>query len=351
MPDPVWSGTATTPTAIDQALRDLHLQHRALESFVPARVINLVAVCKPKNEAAIEQALEHSGRFHPSRLILCALEDVESKLDASAALLCDVTGTGPNSIAVCRERIKLNIGAKQLAALDSVIDPLLLSELPTVVWADSGFGEVFGRLRRLASVALVDSHRDSDPARALDHAAQLAQDTDVVDFAWLRLVAWRERFAGAFSSAAFAGKESEIRKVNINYRDGSLTSALLFTGWLASRLEWKVTPLEPVNNDLVGSANAGSNKIEISLIPESQEGQPGFVSLQIDFSDSMRLTFQRGRGGLRSTRTDADGRSEELVLLGAKHSEATILAEAIRQALIGDQIYKPALIAARNLLK
>lgn len=347
----VWSSSDTTPDAIDGALRQLQAQHRALESFVPARVINLVAVCKPKNQAVIDQALEHSGRFHPSRLILCVLEDVASKLDASAALLCDVSGHGPNEITVCRESIRLNIGSKQLAALDSVVDPLLLPELPTVVWADSGFGDVFQRLRRIASVALVDSHRDSDPARGLDHAAELANEIYVVDFAWLRLIAWRERLAGAFAEPPFKDSISEISKVAIRFRHGSLTSALLFAGWLASRLGWKVKPLSHKDGHLVGTANANDHRIEIELLSESSEGQPGLVSLAIDFAAGMQFAFERGKGGLRSIRTTPDKGREQIVLLGAKHSEATILAEAIRQALIGDAVYKPALTAARSFLK
>jgi hypothetical protein len=65
----------------------------------------------------------------------------------------------------------------------------------------------------------------------------------------------------------------------------------------------------------------------------------------------MRLSLDRGPGGLSATRATSDGRLSEWTVLGASRGEAGILGEGIRQALLRDPTYRPALAAAGAMVQ
>ena len=100
---------------------------------------------------------ERVGRYHPSRLVLCAVEDGRTTIDAWAGVGTDDAEPRPGHIAVARERVELEIGPRHLAKLDTIVDPLLVSDLATMVWAPHGHTEAIDSLRRLAQIVLVDT--------------------------------------------------------------------------------------------------------------------------------------------------------------------------------------------------
>src|SRR5690349_3300353 len=186
--DAVWRESDTTPSRIEAALRDLEVRRHGEEEdhpFVPARVMNLVAIVDAEFRGEIENRLQRVGRFHPSRLVVCAVEDGRRKLDAWASI---GTEDAPHSgeIAVGRERVELLLGERHLAKLDAIVDPLVVSDLATMVWAPHGHADAVDVLRRLAQIVLIDSLEAPDMRSALDRAESLADDLYVVDLAWLR---------------------------------------------------------------------------------------------------------------------------------------------------------------------
>ena len=63
------------PAAIEAALRELlEERHARGRVYVPARVLNLVAVVDRDWRGEIENRLERVGRYHPSRTIVCSVE-------------------------------------------------------------------------------------------------------------------------------------------------------------------------------------------------------------------------------------------------------------------------------------
>jgi glucose-6-phosphate dehydrogenase assembly protein OpcA len=123
--------------------------------------------------------------------------------------------------------------------LDAIVDPLLVSDLATMVWAPHGHPDAVDALRRLAQITLIDSLDEPDVPAALARALDLADDTYVVDLAWLRSTPWRERVAAAFDSPRRRPELKAISAVTVRHREDSRASALLFCGWLCSRLDWK----------------------------------------------------------------------------------------------------------------
>jgi glucose-6-phosphate dehydrogenase assembly protein OpcA len=348
--DEVWSEQDTTPGHIEAALREMigRRGDNDERTFVPARVMNLVAVVDAEFRGEIENRLERVGRYHPSRLVLCAVQDGREQIDAWAGIATEDAEAIPGHLAVAHERVEVTIGTKHLAALDTIVDPLLVSDLATMVWAPHGHDEGVDALRRLAQIVLIDSLDAPDASEALARAADLADDTYVVDLAWLRSTPWRERVAAIFDPPDMRAHLGGVAGVTVRHREDSLASALLFCGWLSSRLGWKPSPLSSARGALVGHARARRQEVRIQLQPV-QMNPPGLDGVTIEMASGAAVSLDRGPGGLRTMRRARDGSEREWTLLGASRGESGILGEGVRQALLRDPTYRPALGCARVL--
>src|SRR5215207_5947744 len=168
--DEVWSERDTTPARIEAALRDIVTEHHHSDHpFVPARVLNVVVVVDGQFRGEIENRFERVGRYHPSRLVLCAVEERRTTLDAWARIGTE-DAPGDGELVVARETVEIRCGAKHLSALDTIVDPLLVSDLATMVWAPHGHSEAMDALRRLAQIVLVDTLEEPDVAAGLRRA-------------------------------------------------------------------------------------------------------------------------------------------------------------------------------------
>jgi glucose-6-phosphate dehydrogenase assembly protein OpcA len=341
-----WREQGTTPSRIEAAMRDLlNRRHATGEATVPARVLNLIAIVDKEWRGEVENRLERVGRYHPSRTLVCAVEEGRTSLDAWAALT-EEDDPAPGAIAVCHEQVELTVGPVHLAHLDSIIDPLVVTDLPTVVWAPHGHEEGVDALLALAQVVLVDSVAEPDGAEALARATQLAQSAYVVDLAWLRSTPWRERVSSAFDPPRARPALREISAVTVKHHPDSGVAALLFVGWLASRLNWEPAALARQDGAQHGCLSTGKNVVAIHLEPHEMQ-VPGLHGLTIETASGVSLTLERGQGGLRAHRRTRRGQESEWTVMGASRGEAGILGEGVRQALLRDPTYRPALAAAR----
>jgi hypothetical protein len=76
----------------------------------------------------------------------------------------------------------------------------------------------------------------------------------------------------------------------------------------------------------------------------------GLAGLTIETAGGGSLSLDRGNGGLHAIRRDRKGSEHAWTILGASRGEAGILGEGIRQALLRDPTYRPALSTANTLL-
>jgi glucose-6-phosphate dehydrogenase assembly protein OpcA len=348
--DEVWSERDTTPSRIEAALRDIVVQHHHSDHpFVPARVLNVVVVVDGQFRGEIENRFERVGRYHPSRLVLCAVEDKRTTIDAWAGVGTDDAEPSPGHIAVARERVELEIGPRHLSKLDTIVDPLLVSDLATMVWAPHGHTEALDSLRRLAQIVLVDTQDEPDVAESLERAAVLAGHAYVVDLAWLRSTPWRERVAAAFDPPALRAKLGSVSAVTVRHRQDSLSAALLFCGWLSSRLGWKPDSLTRRGDSMSGHARARRQEVLINLELADQNA-PGLAGVTIETASGESISLDRAPGGLTARRRARDGAEQTWTVLGASRGEGGILGEGVRQALLRDPTYGPALACARTMV-
>ena len=199
MSEDVWAERDTSPDAIESALRELlRLRHAANDALAPARVLNLVVIVDREWKGEIANRLERVGRYHASRTLLCAVEEGRHTLDATAVMEYEEPHGG---LGVMHENVEIDMGPEHLERLDTIVDPVLVSELSTVVWSPHGHEEAVRALSGMIDVMLLDSDDMNEPTAALARAAESLRSSYVVDLAWLRTTPWRERLASAFDRA------------------------------------------------------------------------------------------------------------------------------------------------------
>jgi glucose-6-phosphate dehydrogenase assembly protein OpcA len=341
----VWSASNTTPDAIDEALRRmLHQRHAENHALAPARVLNLIVIVDREWKGEISNRLALVGRYHASRTILCAVEEERETLDAWAAISYDELGSGTT---IMHEQVEVDIGPAHLAGIETVVDPVIVSELPTVLWSPHGYEDAVDALLDLSDVVLVDTDDVLEPVAGLERATGLLGESYVVDLAWLRTTPWRERLAASFDPPPRRAALAHLDAITIRHRPSSRASALLLAGWLSARLHWEPKSLHSDGRlGLAGTARRGQDEVQITLEASDQD-VPGLAGVTVSCGEAYALSLDRSAGGLLA-REQARGDEREWRVLGASRGEGGILGEGVRQALLRDPTYGPALGAARE---
>jgi glucose-6-phosphate dehydrogenase-like protein OpcA len=376
--DAVWSQQGTTPDAIEAALRAMLAERHAENGgFVPARALNMIAFVDRQWSGEIANRLRGVGRFHASRLVVLSYEPGRTQLDARATVASE-GDPRPGELTLLRETVIVELGDRHLDDLYTIADPLVVSDLPTLLWSPHGHPEVMDELLGLAQAVLVDSVDEPVWRDAVERARALSARAYVVDLAWLRSTPWRERLATAFDPPHLRRELSLLEALTIRHHPDSTISALLLVGWLASRLGWDVPPLSAREDALTGVARAGRNgdagrfgdaseasvprigrrrvspgfgrqDVALRLLAAPELSVRGLAGLTLETASGWNLRLDRGPGGLHAFRSDPGGVEREWTLLGASRGEAGILGEGIRQALLRDPTYAPALAAVAQM--
>ena len=355
--DAVWSAQDTTPSAIEAALRDLVSQrHRENEGYVPARALNLVCIVDAQFSGEIANRLRRVGRYHASRTVVCSVEPGRSTIDARASVASEADPR-PGEFSLMRETVIVSVGERHLPHLARIVDPLVVTDLTTVVWSPHGHHEAVDSLVRrvggsspVAQCVLLDSAGEPEAHAALDRICTLAENVEIVDLAWLRVTPWRERVAAHYDPPDRRPELHTLAKISVRHGPDSLLSGLLLVGWLCDRLGWHPEQLTRHGDLLRGRARGHRGEVELRLEPYGRMGVPGLAGVEIRSDLGAMLALERGTGGLTARRRERRGEEREWTVLGASRGEPGILGEGIRHALLPDATYAPALAAARRML-
>ena len=184
-------------------------------------------------EAATE-TLAGLAERHPSRTILL-FPDAQKRdaIDVDVELKCFTIPGSERE--VCSEVIKLRLGGARSRVPGSIVQPLLITDLPTFCrwrglppWGKPELEQLVDVCDRL----VVDSSEWRGLPRAYRRLESLFDRIAVSDIAWGRSVAWRGRLASLWPAIASA------RTLSVT---GPRADALLLAGWLRSRLRRNVT--------------------------------------------------------------------------------------------------------------
>jgi glucose-6-phosphate dehydrogenase assembly protein OpcA len=221
----------------------LRLDPESGEPFQRTSVMSHVAWVPEAWVEAAEDVLAGLAERHPSRTIVLIPEpDAEDGLAASVEVDCFPSGARQ----VCTETIRLRLRGKRAQAPASVVEPLLLPDLPAFLrWRGlPPFGErPFVQLVDTVDRLIVDS---TEWPGLPDPYAQLAEIFDrvaVSDIAWARTSRWRPHLATLWPGIA------DLRRVKIT---GTEAQAYLLAGWLRSRLDREIELEHERADKLVG---------------------------------------------------------------------------------------------------
>ncbi|HEY1833968.1 MAG TPA: glucose-6-phosphate dehydrogenase assembly protein OpcA [Solirubrobacteraceae bacterium] len=348
--DAVWSAQGTSPDAIEAALRQLLIEkHAERNDITPARVLNMIAFVDREWTGEIANRLRGVGRYHASRMVVLAYEPKRERLDARVMMTAD-EHAAPGELALLRETVVVELGDRHLDDLLTISDPLVVTDLPTLLWSPHGHYEIVADLLPLAQAVLLDSVEEPLAAEALERACSLSEEAYVVDLAWLRSTPWRERVAAMFDPPRLRDELGRLSHVTVRHHPASTAAAMLLVGWLASRLGWKTEALAQDDDALAGHAHAGEQEISLRLEHAPELPVPGLEGLTIETAAGHRLRLDRGPGGLHARFLAPGEEDREWTILGGSRGEQGVLGEGIRQALLRDPTYVPALNAARTLI-
>ena len=230
---------------------------------------------------------------NPCRIItLCPIVGEDEGVTAQVSAYCPIHKSSKSTL-ICCEYIMLQGTAEALERISGVISELMIADLPKFVWWKATPSPEYGLFKRLVDLSnnlIIDSSSFNNPEADLTQIAELLQhDIPIADLNWRRLAGWQELAAEAFDPPERRADIYEVDRVTIDYEKGNESQALMYLGWLASRLNW--TPVayekEPGDYDIgrVKFTTGDNDTIEAELagVPIADWGDiPGdLISLRL----------------------------------------------------------------------
>jgi glucose-6-phosphate dehydrogenase assembly protein OpcA len=193
---------------------------------------------------AAEDVLSGLAEEHPSRtIVLIPQPDEEDGLDADVEV--EVYPVG-EARAICTETIRVRLKGARAAAPASVIQPLLLPDLPAFLrWRGlPPFGAShFEGLVEVVDRLIVDSTEWPDLPESYRGLTEIFDRVAVSDIAWARTSRWRPQLASLWPEIA------DVKRIRVT---GTAAQAQLLAGWLRSRLKHPVELEHESSDRLVG---------------------------------------------------------------------------------------------------
>ncbi len=279
--------------------------------IVPTRtsVLNLVV-----HSSNLSMEL-HTGKIinelatnHPSRVISFSVTSdpraFEDDIDAHVSTHC-YTASGER-FASCYEKIEIKTPPDSLDQLPSLIVALALPDLPTFVWwpgqpplADKRFARLANSATRMIIDSLDFQRCSTNLIRAYELCREIGEHCALTDLNWARLTPWRSMMSQFFDMPDCRWALDHISHLTLDFGHHSSSrlngaQAILFAGWLSSRLGWSFAPQakderagryvardvagKPITIDIVGHPvpkhyNGYLLKASLSATDGSQGGQ------------------------------------------------------------------------------
>ncbi|WP_445635210.1 glucose-6-phosphate dehydrogenase assembly protein OpcA [Nostoc sp. DSM 114161] len=220
---------------------------------------------------------------NPCRIIaLFPITGEDEGVKAQVSAYCPIQKQSSSTL-ICCEYITLSGTAAALERVGGMIPALLIGGLPKFLWwkaTPDPNNTLFKRLAAVCNNVIVDSCRFNEPESDLLHLEELVETgVPLADLNWRRLSAWQELTAEAYDAPHRRAALKEIDRVTIDYEKGNPAQALLFLGWLASRLEWLPVSYQKESGDYditrIGFLAKDQRQVEAELagVPVADVGE------------------------------------------------------------------------------
>lgn len=179
---------------------------------------------------------------NPCRIIaLCPVTGNDEGVKAQVSAYCPIQKQSSTTL-VCCEYITLTGTVDALERVGGMVPALLIGDLPKFLWwkaTPDPNNAIFKRLSAVCNSVIFDSSGFTQVEQNLLNIQELIEaGIPVNDLNWSRLAAWQELTAQAFDPPQRRAALKEVDRVTIDYEKGNPSQALMFLGWLASRLNW-----------------------------------------------------------------------------------------------------------------
>jgi glucose-6-phosphate dehydrogenase assembly protein OpcA len=237
-------GTPVDLGKIEQELKKLWQEGE--DAMTRASLMNLAVYSeKPGSLKTNTQLMARITEDHACRAIVIEA-DCDAEEDGVTAWIsahCHVSGAGRKQ--VCSEQISFLLKRGCATQLPSIVLSHLDSDLPLYIWLQEEFREpIDPQLWTWIDRVIYDSHGWNDfqsQILLLERTQQEANQRIVpCDLNWTRLDHLRFALAQFFDHPASHHRLSKISKVRIDFAPGFRSTALLFGGWLAAQLNWRI---------------------------------------------------------------------------------------------------------------
>jgi len=304
---------------------------------------------------------------NPCRVItLCPTLGEDTGVTAQVSAYCPIQKKSEESL-ICAEYITLRGTKAALERVGDIVTSLMIPDLPKFVWwkaTPNPEQEIFKRLSQVSNCLIVDSCYFSDPeSELLKMQYLIEQETYIADLNWHRLSPWQELAAAAYDPPERRQAIVEVDNVAIDYEKGNAAQALMYLGWLASRLQWNPVSFreEGGDYDLKYVKFTGPNDREIiaelAAIPTADMGEvPGdLVGLRLTSSnpdaDCCTILCSKTTGCMRM---EAGGsaqscRTEEVTTASDQKAESLMAQQLQRWGR--DLLYEESLAVTAQILK
>jgi len=361
--------------AVEQALAELWLETsgepgESEDATLRARAANLMVFLT--NESALSQTHETIRELavvHPCRAFVMLADregppvDIEMFVSAS----CQAEGRSKKP-ELCCEEVTLVARGHFSSELPSAVTPLLVPDLPVFLWwqdlrrlNDDTFKPLSHAAERLVidSVDLAAMNLDLEAVERL-FSRKSNEALAVSDINWARLTSWRALLANFYDVSEYRPALEDLERVTIEYvapesdTSGIAAQALLFAGWLASRLGWNITAADRSHDTTIFLARRQHDE-EITLElrrlerPAIKPGRLAKVELRSKSNDASFVVSRADNGLHLETQATIQGRLCPGSTLPVRNrSTANLLAREM-EILVNDVTYEAAVRIAAAL--
>jgi glucose-6-phosphate dehydrogenase assembly protein OpcA len=252
-----------------------------------AASFNLVTVVPDETDSRrAAEVLSEVMAEYPGRVLILRVDRTAraERLEAWVTMLCRAVGNGSQ---VCGEQVMITAQGPAVERLGGVVQALLLSECPTLVWWRGGLGpgaSFLDRLVPMADAVLFDGARFDLKTlpRWVERMTADGETRAVGDLAWQRGAAWRGWTADCFDPDAMRPHVLALTRVTVEHGDGGEMAALLHLAWLATRLGWTAPPglARRAGERWEGRLGRAGGAVDVEVRPVA--GASGLVGIRLE---------------------------------------------------------------------
>ncbi len=274
---------------------------------IRACALNLVVYVADKSSLPrMLEAIDQVSLSSPNRAIVLVIDSEKMGADLATYIKSVCRLPDASGRKLCCEQIVVVGGPEASNVIHSVIDPLLVPDLPVYVWWNyrpEFEGPLFERFTRVADRLIVDSDLfdRNDFDRLVDFVSRGSKDLVVSDLNWGRLTRWRQLLSQIYDSVHYRTHLNRLQRVQMEcfLRSPFPVRVLLLTGWLASRLSWipegRITQRE---NGVDARFRTPAEDISVSFTMIAGNGEDSAISsIRLDTADGATFLVKRSAGG------------------------------------------------------